>query len=238
MAILTTAALMSLVATCAPTVHPKTMYSIVKTESSLNPYAIGVVGKPLQRQPQSLPEALGVVDELIKADRNFSVGLGQINRYNFDTRKPAQVFEPCNNLNMAAQLLVACHNQVKQKGDTSQQTVLKAVSCYYSGKPDRGFKLEPEFNNTSHVQRVLASAETYQVGAIETGSGNNTMPSAVPVSPGPAVQAVYSSWDVLRQYPRYVPVQAAQPTGSATPTADTSPHQQPATQHEMESDDE
>jgi type IV secretion system protein VirB1 len=236
MAILTTAAFMSLVATCAPTVHPKTMYSIVKTESSLNPYAIGVVDKPLQRQPQSLPEALGIVDELIKADRNFSIGLGQINRYNFDVNKAAQVFEPCNNLSMAAQQLVACAKQIKQKGDSQQQTVLKAVSCYYSGNPDRGFKLEPEFNNTSHVQRVLASAETYQVGAIETANSEASVPTA-PVQTGPALQPVYQSWDVLRQYPRYVPVQSTQPA-QPTPAPDTQQHQQPATQNEMESSNE
>lgn len=234
MALLTTAAFLSLVATCSPTVHPKTMFSIVKTESGFNPYAIAVVGKPLQRQPQSLPEARAVVEGLLKEDRNFSVGLGQINRYNFDTAKIEQVFEPCNNVNMAAQILVACHNKFRKEGENQQQAILKAVSCYYSGNPTRGFKLEPEFNNTSHVQRVLASAEAYQVGAIESGNGDTTSPTSPVQKQGPELQAVYQSWDVLRQYPRYMPVSAAQP---ASPP-DTKQHQQPAEQNEMESGNE
>lgn len=234
MALLTTAAFLSLVATCAPTVHPKTMFSIVKTESGFNPYAIGVVGKPLQRQPQSLPEARAVVEGLLKEDRNFSIGLGQINRYNFDTAKIEQVFEPCNNLNMAAQNLVACHKRFSAEGESQQQAILKAVSCYYSGNPTRGFKLEPESNNTSHVQRVLASAEAYQVGAIESGNGDTTSSTAPVQKPGPELQAVYQSWDVLRQYPRYMPVPTAQP---ASPP-DTKQHQQPAEQNEMENGNE
>lgn len=215
MAILSSAAFMALLPMCAPDVHPKTMYSIVKTESGFNPYAIGVVGKPLKRQPQSLPEALGVIEELLKANRNFSIGLGQINRYNFDTSKPELVFEPCNNLNMAAQNLSACYAKVKKEGGTEQQMILKAVSCYYSGNPTAGFKLEPQFGNTSHVQRVLASAETYKVGALETSDGESGVPPATQIRQGPDMRAVYQSWDVLRQYPRYEPVQPVQSVGTS-----------------------
>ncbi|MGP5829257.1 transglycosylase SLT domain-containing protein [Pseudomonas aeruginosa] len=38
---------------CAPTVAPQTMAAVVQVESSFNPYAIGVVGGRLQRQPKS-----------------------------------------------------------------------------------------------------------------------------------------------------------------------------------------
>ncbi|KPY67968.1 hypothetical protein ALQ90_200189 [Pseudomonas savastanoi pv. savastanoi] len=58
---LTTSAFLALAMQCAPSIHPATLTPIVKTESSFNPYAIGVVGKVLPRQPQSLDEAvLGV----------------------------------------------------------------------------------------------------------------------------------------------------------------------------------
>lgn len=41
---------------CAPTVAPQTMAAVVQVESSFNPYAIGVVGGRLQRQPKSQAE--------------------------------------------------------------------------------------------------------------------------------------------------------------------------------------
>lgn len=204
MAIIAPAAFMSLIAMCAPTVHPKTMYSIVKTESGFNEFAIGVVGNPLDSQPKSLNEAIGVVDELVKQGKNFSVGLGQINRYNFDITKPELAFNACNNINMAAQNLEYCYDKYKEDGAT-QQRLLKAISCYYSGNKEGGFKLEPQFGNTSHVQRVLASAETYKIGALETSEGAGVS-NEQPAQNNPQLRPVYSSWDVLRQYPRYVPV--------------------------------
>lgn len=229
MAIIAQAAFMSLVTMCAPTVHPKTMYSLVKTESGFNEFAIGVVGKPLARQPQSLNEAVGVVEELLKQDRNFSVGLGQINRYNFDVSKPALAFNSCNNLNMAAQNLEYCYTKYNEEGDTKQQRLFKALSCYYSGNKDTGTKLEPKFGNTSYVQRVLASAETYKVGALETTGDMDTKAPAA-VQAGPQMRPVYSSWDVLRQYPRYEPVTEA--------SAPKQAHKVNTTETEMESENE
>lgn len=31
---------------------------------------------------------------------------------------------------------------------------MRGLSCYYSGNPETGVKPEPEFNNTSYVQRI------------------------------------------------------------------------------------
>ena len=204
MAIITSAAFAALAAVCAPTVHPKTLYSIVHAESRFNEFAIGVVGKPLARQPESLNEAIGLVEELVSQDRNFSIGLGQINRYNFDISKPELVFDRCTNLKLTAQILERCYSRFKEPGDTEQQAILKGISCYYSGKKDTGFKPEPQFGNTSHVERVLASAEGYSIGAIESGEEVRAPKQAPEV--GPAMRPVYRSWDVLRQYPTYVPI--------------------------------
>ncbi|HBN8308897.1 TPA: transglycosylase SLT domain-containing protein [Pseudomonas aeruginosa] len=44
---------MALAQQCAPTVAPQTMAAVVQVESSFNPYAIGVVGGRLQRQPNT-----------------------------------------------------------------------------------------------------------------------------------------------------------------------------------------
>ncbi|WP_434598651.1 lytic transglycosylase domain-containing protein (plasmid) [Pseudomonas sp. R4-76] len=209
MALITASAFMALALQCAPGVHPQTITTIVKTESGFNPWAIGVVGKTLPKQPQSQEEAITQVSELVAEGANFSIGLGQINRHNFDVSKPELVFDPCTNLQMAAKNLEECYDRVSKKGDTPQQTTLKAISCYYSGNETRGFEAEPEFGGTSHVGRIVANAEAYKVGPITTDAAT---PTQVPAQPAvPQVPPTYESWDVLRQYPRYKPVNAPPP---------------------------
>ena len=63
---------------CAPDVHPQTLTKLVWTESTAQPYAIGVVGARLERQPRNLPEAVATVRELRRQGLRFSAGLGQI----------------------------------------------------------------------------------------------------------------------------------------------------------------
>ncbi|MGE6473248.1 lytic transglycosylase domain-containing protein [Serratia proteamaculans] len=195
---------MSLALQCAPSIHPQTMTTISKTESGFNPWAIGVVDRVLPKQPQSLEEALAVVKTLVAEGANFSVGLGQINRYNFDITKPELAFDPCNNLRMAASILESCYERYDAKGVPKQTTLLKAISCYYSGNPKRGFEPEPQFGGTSHVQRVLANAETLKVPAIGADESFESPESEEPVQrAAPRPPPTYESWDVLRQYPRY-----------------------------------
>jgi type IV secretion system protein VirB1 len=45
---------------CAPQVHLTTAHALVAVESAFNPWAIGVVGGSLQRQPRHRTEALAV----------------------------------------------------------------------------------------------------------------------------------------------------------------------------------
>ena len=57
------------------------MHHVVRVESSGNPYAIGVVGGRLQRQPKNLAEAVATAKMLEQKGFNFSLGLAQVNRY-------------------------------------------------------------------------------------------------------------------------------------------------------------
>jgi len=201
---LTPSAFLALALQCAPSIHPATLTPIVKTESSFNPWAIGVVGRALPRQPQTLEEALAVVKTLVKEGANFSIGLGQINRQHFDVTQPETVFEPCTNLRMAASILEDCYASAVPDGDPEQEALHKAISCYYSGNKRRGFKPEVQFGGSSHVQRVVANAQppTVMVPAL---TGAVSVPQA-PVQPtAPPLQPTYESWDVLRQYPRFTP---------------------------------
>lgn len=57
------------------------MHHVVLVESSYNPYAIGVVGGRLARQPRSLSEAVSTARMLEQRGYDFSLGLAQVNRY-------------------------------------------------------------------------------------------------------------------------------------------------------------
>jgi type IV secretion system protein VirB1 len=226
---LTTSAFLALAMQCAPSIHPATLTPIVKTESSFNPWAIGVVGKPLPRQPQTLDEAVTVVKALVEEGADFSIGLGQINRQHFDVGKPERVFDPCTNLRMTAVVLQACYSKASQSEPDQQAALQKAISCYYSGNLKRGFAPERQFGGTSHVQRVLANADgsTVTVPALQSGAPRAAPAAPVaPAIPANAVPPTYQSWDVLRQYPRYEPAPASPappPAPAATPQENPTP---------------
>ncbi len=95
-------------------VPAEVMQHVVQVESSYNPYAIGVVGGHLVRQPESLPEAVATARMLKSRGYNFSLGLAQVNR-------------------AGSRILAECHS--RSGGDWG-----KAFSCYYSGNFETGFR--------------------------------------------------------------------------------------------------
>lgn len=94
------AALLSLLLTCAPQVDAGTARALIAVESAANPYAIGVVGGSLERQPRHRAEALATAHALQSAGWNFSLGLGQINVGNLGRLGLSleAVLDPCTNL--------------------------------------------------------------------------------------------------------------------------------------------
>jgi type IV secretion system protein VirB1 len=210
---------------CAPSIHPATLTPIVKTESSFNPWAIGVVGKALPRQPQNRDEAVTAVKALVEQGADFSIGLGQINRQHFDVGKPERVFDPCTNLRMTAVVLQACYSKASQSEPDQQAALQQAISCYYSGNLKRGFAPERQFGGTSHVQRVLANADGSTVTVPALHPSSLRAAPVAPAIPANAVPPTYQSWDVLRQYPRYEPAPAspAPPPAPATPQENPTP---------------
>lgn len=226
MAAILAPAFLSLAVQCAPSIHPATLTPIVKTESSFNPWAIGVVGKPLPHQPQNLDEAVKAVKALVEEGADFSIGLGQINRQHFDVGKPERVFDPCTNLRMTAVVLQACYSKASKSEPDQQAALQQAISCYYSGNLKRGFVPERQFGGTSHVQRVLANADgsTVTVPALQPGAQRAAPSTPVaPAIPANAVPPTYQSWDVLRQYPHYEPA----PASPAPPPAPATPQEKP-----------
>lgn len=121
------------------------MHHVVRVESSYNPYAIGVVGGRLVRQPRSLPEALSTVRMLEARGYNFSLGLAQVNRYNltkYGLHSYDKAFQPCANLVAGSQILAECYRRSRDWG--------KSFSCYYSGDFKTGYR-------HGYVQKVYAS---------------------------------------------------------------------------------
>lgn len=176
------------------------MRHVVQVESSNNPFAIGVVGTRLQRQPRTLGEAVATARMLEGKGYNFSLGLAQVNRHNlapYGLASYEQAFSPCQNLAAGARILAECHAR-------SGQDWPKSFSCYYAGDFKTGFR-------HGYVRKVMASmlqgrlepagsrvlAKTRGMPAVETGvdagSQSPPVPQALPASALPAVSATHIS---------------------------------------------
>lgn len=144
---------------CAPGVHPTTLQAVVRTESGFNPYAIGVVGGHLARQPRTRAEAVSTAKALAAQGLNFSMGLGQVNKAHLPRfgLSYESVFDACANLQAGARILQECYQRALAQL-SPDRALNAAVSCYYSGNFNRGFQVERV--GTSYVQRVAANATT------------------------------------------------------------------------------
>ena len=146
---------LALALACAPQVHADTARALVSVESAFNPWAIGVVGGALVRQPRNRAEALATAKALRDAGWNFSVGLGQINVGNFDRLglTVETAFEPCANLAAMQTVLAECFERASGSASKAvdQVALRQALSCYYSGNFDTGFR-------HGYVRKVVVAA--------------------------------------------------------------------------------
>lgn len=161
-------ALFAFVLVCAPQVHANTASALVSVESAFNPWAIGVVGGALQRQPRHRAEAVATARALQAAGWNFSVGLGQINVGNFARLGLTinSAFDPCTNLTAMQTVLTDCFDRARapaMKAPGDQAALQQALSCYYSGNFTTGFR-------HGYVHKVLAAA----------GTASRSVPTAPP----------------------------------------------------------
>ncbi|MGE6333679.1 transglycosylase SLT domain-containing protein [Stenotrophomonas sp. NPDC077659] len=122
------------------------MRHVVNVESSFNPYAIGVVGGRLARQPKNLAEAVSTTRMLEREGYNFSLGIAQVNRYNLNRHgldSYEKAFNVCPNLQAGSRILAECY--ARSGNDWG-----KAFSCYYSGNFTTGFR-------HGYVDKVMTS---------------------------------------------------------------------------------
>lgn len=138
------------------------MQHVVNIESSGNPFAIGVVGGYLQRQPKNIGEAIATVENLEKLGFNYSLGIAQVNKYNlkkYGLDNYEKAFDICSNLKAGTKILQECYQSAGN--DWS-----KAFSCYYSGNFVTGYR-------HGYVQKMMASvSQAGNTNAIITYSDN------------------------------------------------------------------
>lgn len=166
---------------CAPQVSSATMAAIVRTESSFNPYAVGVVHGRLLRQPASLEEAQATVRALDAGGWDYSVGLAQVNRTNWSRvgMSVRNAFDPCLNLAAGAAILQDCYAQARKSRPDVQDALRASLSCYASGDFATGY-------GTGYVQRVVQNV-------VDRGSVHPvpTVPAIDPVvNPIPAIPVI------------------------------------------------
>lgn len=172
---------MALAQQCAPDVHPATMAAIVRTESGYNPFAIGVVGGRLERQPRNLAEAAATARMLLGNGWNASFGLGQVNKVNLAPLglDLTSVFDPCRNLQAAAAIFGDNYRRARPKAADDQQALRLALSEYYSGDYATGFR-------HGYVQKVVDNVA--KPIPVVPAAPRQAAPSSVPSS-APALAA-------------------------------------------------
>lgn len=150
------------------------MRRIVHVESSFNPYAIGVVNGRLDRQPRNKEEAIATAQWLEAKGFNYSVGLAQVNKHNFQkyglTLESA--FEACPNLYAGGEILKECFIRANKRTQNEQAALRDAFSCYYSGNfitgHREGYVLKVVSSNGGSGQLRRAASSTVAQSVITT----------------------------------------------------------------------
>lgn len=195
-------ALLSILAQCSPDIPPQNLMSIIDVESGFNQFAIAVVQKKddpnyfSYKQPSTHDEAIKLIDLLDSKNKNYSVGLMQINKANFSRYSidKSNMFDACKNIKTGGEIYKNCYLLAKSKNESKdeQELLRMANSCYYSGNTSRGFKKEN--NDNSYVDKINKSVKDvdsiYSVPTLKHGSETNNKQD----------QSISSDWDVFKDF--------------------------------------
>ncbi|BBL35988.1 hypothetical protein Nstercoris_02267 (plasmid) [Nitrosomonas stercoris] len=148
-------------ADCHAALHHPTMQRIYQVESGFNPFAVGVVGGRLVRQPKNLAEAVATANYLTSLGRNFSIGQGQVNKIHFSRlgwdNDIKSGFDVCKNVVAAHEIFQQCLAEARFSGFNATQeysATHAALSCYNSGKLNAG-KTNPDV--ARYIDKVIFS---------------------------------------------------------------------------------
>jgi type IV secretion system protein VirB1 len=146
----------ALAESCAANVPVSTLEAIARTESALHPYALSI-NRPhqlarsqgwnrgtitLERQPESLEEAIVWTRWLLAHGVTVSVGLLQVNSEHAKVLHVTveQLFEPCTNLWAGATLLAKTYSATARAQGEGTAALDTALSYFNSGTPHLGFR--------------------------------------------------------------------------------------------------
>lgn len=201
---------------CLRYVKTPVEHAIAAVESSFNPFAIGIVGAALARQPRNKAEAVATAMVLKAQGYNYSMGCRQVNQANLskygldlDT-----VFDPAKNSAAGSAIYDECRNRAVAKFGDGNSVTKAALSCYYSGNFDRG--QQTEGNSLSYADKVLtqlpggAKQEVALAIPVMTAKGKKIShrPDSKTAVFGAADQTVtqqsdqkeVGSWDVFKEF--------------------------------------
>ncbi len=191
MTILPLVAALQLATSCAPSVAPDTLLSVVGAESAFDTLAVGDNTDRQSYHPGSLADAVALASRLIAAGHNVDLGAAQLNwsaghlqRRNLPI---GAAFDPCISFRVGGEVLIECWGRAT--GANEQARLGSAIGCYNAGHPSP---------NTAYVQRVQASAAqivpAIRVAGLPASNvpvlGSGVASSAPPGPPPPP------SWDV------------------------------------------
>jgi type IV secretion system protein VirB1 len=200
---------------CLRYVKAPVEHAIVVVESSFNPFAIGVVGGALARQPRNKAEAVATAIALKAQGYNFSMGCRQVNQANLVKYglNLDSVFDPLKNSAVGSAIYDECRIRATAKFGDSHLATKAALSCYYSGNFNRG--QQKEGNSPSYADKVLGSlpesaqqemALAIPVIAVKNRKSNHQANKlAIPATAERALiqqtdQKQAASWDVFKDF--------------------------------------
>ena len=215
------------IAACPDLAVPaQVMRHVVAVESGTNPYAMGVVGRRLVRQPRNLHEAVATARMLEGRGYNYSLGVSQINRGNLHKYRlddHSKAFDLCSNLAAGSRILADCYR-------SAQGNWGKAFSCYYSGNFVTGFRdgyVRKVYDSINHGTLVAQNPPSTSAIPLRTDA-NGAAPAATrPARATPSIAAARSG--VVSGNAPFVPqVQRLAPDEVVSPVPGTVPGQEPA----------
>ena len=163
---------MALLQQCSPQIDPVIAHAIVKTESSFNPWTIGVNRGAGVKQPKSYAQAVTTAKKLIAQGMNIDLGYAQINSANLNWLglSVEQVFDPCQNLRAMQTVYNDCYARAGNQGLGNR--IQRSFSCYNTGNMTKGFSNGYVNKATRHYNTFgyLLTATTNQPSNIQVAN--------------------------------------------------------------------
>lgn len=156
----------TLITQCASQTPSYVAHAIIKTESSYNPFAIGVNknGKSVggYKKPKTYNEAVVLAKQLIANGNNIDLGLAQINSANLPRLNLTveSVLNPCTNLSAMQYILSGCFQSAGNNGYGDK--IQRAFSCYNTGNHKKGFYNGYVNKVTNNMNNRLAKGNSKQ----------------------------------------------------------------------------